>query len=309
MVSEEMLAAFFASVAVFLLARRDTDPDAAGLRRAAGVGLSSGLAVLSKLTGAIAGIVAAATYAIDGIRRATPRVAATRIAVVIAVMAGVSGWFYARNLFIYGAPQPFGLPAHQIMFDMPPGQRGVLDFAWIPLATWANPNLLDPDLLHSVWGSTYASVWFDAHRYFLPRDSAWVTRLGTACLMLALLPTAAFAVGLSGGLRRFLREPLAQDTPQLLLVAVTLAGFAVYNWQNPWFAVVKGTSLLGLSLPFAYYASDALDRWTRRGGTAAAVTWAGLASLAAAVVLSCTFNLAFDKAEVPGLEWRVLEVQ
>ncbi|MFQ5416343.1 MAG: hypothetical protein ACE5FL_04745, partial [Myxococcota bacterium] len=276
---------------------------------AAGVGLASGLAVLTKLTGATAGVVAAATYALDGIRSATARSAVARIAVVAAVVAGLSGWFYARNLLIYGALQPFGLPAHQIMFDMPPGERGLIDFVWIPLATWTHPNLLDPHLLHSVWGGTYASVWFDAHRYFLPRDSETVTRLGTACLLLALLPTAAFAVGLAGGLRRSLRDPLAPDTPQLLLVAVTLAGYAVYNWQNPWFAVVKGTSLLGLSLPFAYYASDALDRWLQRGGARALLTWAGLAALTAAVVLSCSFNLAFEKAEVSGLEWRVPEVR
>ncbi|MFQ5417461.1 MAG: phospholipid carrier-dependent glycosyltransferase, partial [Myxococcota bacterium] len=37
MVSEEMLTAFFASLTVFLLARRGRDPQAPGLRRAAGV--------------------------------------------------------------------------------------------------------------------------------------------------------------------------------------------------------------------------------------------------------------------------------
>jgi len=170
-----------------------------------------------------------------------------------------------------------------------------------------DPQLLQPDLLHSLWGSTYATVWFDGHRYFLPRDSHAVRRLGTATLLLALLPTAAFAIGLAGGLRRSLRAPRAPDTPLLLLAALTLLGFAVYNWQNPWFAVVKGTTLLGLSLPFAYYASEVLDRWTRRGGVIAVLVWTVLAALAVSVVLSCTFNLAFEKTEVSGLQWRVPE--
>jgi hypothetical protein len=123
-------------------------------------------------------------------------------------------------------------------------------------------------------------------------------------LLLALLPTAAFGIGLCGGLRRARRTRGSPDTPLLLLTALTLTGYAVYNWQNPWFTVVKGTSLLGLSLPFAYYASDVLDRWTRPGGRAAAGVWIGLAALAVAVVLSCTFNLAFEKTEVSGLSWQ-----
>ena len=36
--------------------------------------------------------------------------------------------------------------------------------------------LLNADLLHSVWGSTFATVWFDGHRYFLPVESAAVRR-------------------------------------------------------------------------------------------------------------------------------------
>jgi hypothetical protein len=226
---------------------------------------------------------------------------------VVLVATVVGGWYFARNRVLYGYFQPFGLPAHEVMFEMPPGERGPIDYVWIPLATWTDPQLLQPDLLHSLWGSTYATVWFDGHRYFLPRDSQAVRRLGTATLLLALLPTAAFAIGLAGGLRRSLRASRGPDTPLLLLSALTLLGFAVYNWQNPWFAVVKGTTLLGLSLPFAYYASEVLDRWTRRGGAIAALVWTVLAALAVSVVLSCTFDLAFEKTEVSGLQWRVPE--
>jgi hypothetical protein len=309
MVSEEMLVAFFTSLAAFALARRD--PAAVGarseLRRAAVVGAASGLAILTKLTGAVAALTAVGTYALDGWRRSELRPTLTRVAAVVLVAAVIGGWYFARNRVLYGYFQPFGLPAHEVMFEMPPGERGPIDFVWIPLATWTDPQLLHPDLLHSLWGSTYATVWFDGHRYFLPRDSQAVRRLGTATLLLALLPTVAFAFGLASGLRRSLRSPRAPDTPLLLLVALTLLGFAVYNWQNPWFAVVKGTTLLGLSLPFAYYASEVLDRWTRRGGAATALVWTVLAALTVSVVLSCTFNLAFEKTEVSGLQWRVQE--
>jgi hypothetical protein len=309
MVSEEMLAAFFASLAVFTLARRDraSAGTRSELRRAGAVGVAAGLAVLTKLSGALVAVTAVGTYALDGWRRSELRSTLMRVAAVVLVAIVVGGWYFARNRVLYGYFQPFGLPAHEVMFEMPPGERGPIDYVWIPLATWTDPQLLQPDLLHSLWGSTYATVWFDGHRYFLPRDSHAVRRLGTATLLLALLPTAAFAIGLAGGLRRSLRAPRAPDTPLLLLAALTLLGFAVYNWQNPWFAVVKGTTLLGLSLPFAYYASEVLDRWTRRGGVIAVLVWTVLAALAVSVVLSCTFNLAFEKTEVSGLQWRVPE--
>jgi hypothetical protein len=71
--------------------------------------------------------------------------------------------------------------------------------------------------------------------------------------------------------------------------------------------VVKGTSLLGLSLPFAYYASDVLERWTSPGRRWSPFVWSVLAGLAVAVVLSSTFNLAFEKTEVSGLPWQELE--
>ena len=71
--------------------------------------------------------------------------------------------------------------------------------------------------------------------------------------------------------------------------------------------VLHNRSLLGLSLPFVYYGSEVLDRWIRRGGAIAALVWTGLAALAAVVVLSSTFDLAFEKAEVSGLQWRVSE--
>ena len=308
MVSEEMLTALFTSVAVFVLARRRRAcDDRAALRSAGFAGLAAGLAVLSKLTGAVAALVAVATYALDGMRGTALRAVSLRIAVVVLVAGIVGGWFYVRNQRIYGTLQPFGLPAHEVMFQMPPGERELLDYVRLPLATWTDPQLLAPELLRSVWGSTYATVWFDGHRYFLPRDSAAVTRLGSITLALALLPTAAFAIGMIGGIRRALADPRSADTPLLLLVAATLTGFAIYTWRNPWFAVIKGTTLLGLALPFAYYASDVLHRWTRRPGVVAALVWLGLAGLAICVVLSGTFNLAFEKTEVSGLEWRAPE--
>jgi hypothetical protein len=189
-----------------------------------------------------------------------------------------------------------------MMFDLPPGVRSPGDYLSIPLATWTDPQLLNPDLLHSVWGSTFASLWFDGHRFFLPSDDPGVGRLGTLTLLLALLPSAAFALGALRGIRRVLRGQGAVDAPLVLLVALSLAGYAVYTWQNPWYVVLKGSTLLGLSLPYAYYASETLSGWTARRGPVAWAVWLGLGALAVSVALGCTYNGLFEGLEVSGLQ-------
>ncbi len=303
MVNEAALCTLFTSVALLLLSTRDPAESrrAAGWR-AAGAGLAAGLALLTRLSGALAAITAGASYALDGLRGAGRRDAAARAALALGIAALVGGWFFVRNRIEYGYFQPVGLDVHTVMFSMPPGERSVGDYLRVPLATFTDPQLLNPDLLRSVWGSSYVAIWFDGHRSFLPVDSEGVRRLGTLTLSLALLPTAAFAVGLAGGLRRALRDPSGPDAPLLILSALTLAGYVLYTWQNPWFATLKGSSLLELSLPFAFYTSEVLARWTR--GRAAAFVWAALAALVLAVICSCSFGLLFEKTEVSGLEWR-----
>jgi len=305
MVNEEMLAALCASLALLAVARprlADSANDA-GLRRAGGAGLFAGLAMLTKPSGAIAALSGAGAIAWDGWRRRAYATAAIRVAVLLAVALLVGGWFYARNQLSHGSPLPQGLPAHERMFTMPPGERGVLDYVRFPLATFTDPQLLNADLLHSVWGSTYASVWFDAHRYFLPTDSDAVRRLGGLTLLLALLPTWAFGIGVARGARRWWRGDDGPDAPLVLMVGATLAAYAFYSWQNPWFAVLKGTALLGLSIPYAYYASEVLSLWIRRGRLAAVVIGACLLALALCVLLSCTFGGVFERTALPGLEW------
>jgi hypothetical protein len=87
-------------------------------------------------------------------------------------------------------------------------------------------------------------------------------------------------------------------------LAVTLAGYALYTWRNPWFVVLKGTSLLALSLPFAFYASEVLDAWLRRRGAWAWAIGSALAALVICVAASCSFDVLFQKLEVSGLPWR-----
>jgi hypothetical protein len=199
------------------------------------------------------------------------------------------------------------------MLAMPPGTREWADYLRFPLATFLDPQLLNPALLRSVWGSTFATLWFDAHRYFLPLDAAGVRALGTATLALALIPSAAFAVGWLRALRRALASWRAtRETPSdsalLLVVPLVLAGYAAFAYRNPSFAVLKGSSLLALSLPFGYYASTALAALARRHRSIAIGLAISGAALAACVVAGTSFGVFFTHDEVPGLPWREVSI-
>jgi hypothetical protein len=169
--------------------------------------------------------------------------------------------------------------------------------------------LLQSDLLHSVWGSTYATVWYDGHRMFLPRSGGLQAAWGTRLTLIGLLPTLACAYGLVCGIRRLLRalrERMAgadADVPLLILTGVTLAGYVLFTYRNPWFASVKGSYLLGLSVPFAVYASEGLDRWSRRAAWRSVVVCLAVGLLVLAVTIVFAYGLIMKKAEVPGLFW------
>ncbi|MFP8882080.1 MAG: glycosyltransferase family 39 protein [Myxococcota bacterium] len=304
MVNEEILVSLLTSITLFWLAFPTAEHP---LANAARVGFAAGLATLTKLPGVLAAATAAASYGLAGLRERTLLRASRQIAIALLVAGLAGGWFYARNRVMYGYFQPEKLPIHEAMFDMPPGERSVRDYFYVPLATWTDPKLTNEDLLHSVWGSTYATAWFDGHRFLLPRDDRAVRSLGTVTLLLALLPTVAFAIGLLRGARRLLRDNSGPDAPLLIYTALALTGYAYFTWVNPYFAVVKGTSLLSLSLPFAIYASETLAGWMRHGRVAAMSIAGALAALAACVVLGSTFNLAFEKTEVSGLPWAAVD--
>ncbi len=158
--------------------------------------------------------------------------------------------------------------------------------------------------MHSVWGTTYTTLWFDGHRVMLPRSGALVTLAGSSLLLLGLLPTLAFFVGAWRGLRRAVRETGGPDTLFLSLIVLTLAGYIMFTWQNPWYATLKASYMLGVAVPFAYYTSEVLADWMRPGQRIRQLAVAlPLVLLLLGSALTFTVNLVFVKHEGPGFHW------
>jgi hypothetical protein len=308
MLNEEILAATFTSLALFGVCGEVTrrDPGERAWVRDALIGLAVGLALLTKLTGILVLGAALGAYAWVGLREAKLPAAIRRGAVVAFVALLVGGWFYGRNLAVYGYLYPQDLSTHELMFSMPPGERHLGDYLRVPLATFTDPQLLNPDLLRSIWGSTYVTLWFEGHGHFLPKDEPAVSRLGAALLVLALLPTGAFLVGFARAIRRGWQNPRSPEAPMALLVILTLAGYAVFTWNNPWFATVKASYLLGISIPFAYFASDALCSWMKSADRTLAIGIV-LGFLLLGVCTAFTTDIGLwdltPHGALPGLQW------
>jgi 4-amino-4-deoxy-L-arabinose transferase-like glycosyltransferase len=309
MLGEEILVTALISIVVVGVGTDLLSPPASGraLMRAALFGAVAGLALLTKLTGLLVVGAGSAAYLIEAIRSQEKLQSFQRAAVFAASALLVGGWFYVWNLVTYGYIYPHGLDVHSVMFSMPPGTRTVSDYLWIPWQTFSDPHLLSPSLLHSVWGSTYVTIWFDGHLHFLPASGSVVAKIGTAILLLGVVPTAAFAMGLWRGGRRVFQATRGPDVVLILLVVATLGGYVLFTWRNPWFAVLKGSFLLGLSVPFSYYASEVLADWTRGRVLRSVAVFGCLGLLAVLVMVTFSYGFAFEKHELPGVRWTPVE--
>lgn len=306
MLGEEILSsALISAVLVGVAVDLQREPEQRlSLVAVAGLGLLAGLAFLTKLTGLLVVVAVGVAYLADGLRRRDIVGILPRVVLFGTVAIAIGGWPYLHNQIEYGFFYPQNLMVHEMMFTMPPGERAIGDYLSFPLATFRDPQVLAPELLHSVWGTTYTTLWFDGHRVMLPRWEIPVTQMGTLLLVLGMIPTLAFAVGLQRGIRRTLREPGGPDTLFTAIVALTLAGYVLFTWQNPWYATVKASYLLGALVPYGVYTSEVLAEWLSPGRRARQLALAlPLAVLLVGSATTFTVNLVFEKAEGPGFRW------
>ena len=309
MLSEEILTMTLISIVLVGVALDTSEAHESRhpLRLATWLGLAAGLAFLTKLTGVLVIIAAAGAYLLAGWRRNGVIEAMPKVAVLVGVASLVGGWFYVHSLVSYGYLYPHGLSTHEIMFEMPPGDRQILDYFRLPLATIADPQILNPDLLRSIWGGTWVTMWFDGHRHFLPTESSDVTRAGRAIIALSIVPMSAFAIGLRRGVLRAWASWRGPDTILVGIVALTLAGFVLFTWKNPWFAVVKASFMLGLCIPFAFYTSEVLDEWLTASRARAIPVACALVLLVLLVTVTFTISeTLWPTAHMkgPGVIWR-----
>ena len=102
-----------------------------------------------------------------------------------------------------------------------------------------------------VWGSAYASLWFDTYARRIPlrahRDGVlW----GPLLAFLGLAPTATMLLGIAISLREvWRRRGRAPDTPLIAMAALGIFAFVAFTAHNPAIVASKGSYLLPLLVP------------------------------------------------------------
>ena len=162
------------------------------------------------------------------------------------------------------------------------GVRFARDYFAFPLRLFSDPNPQAPHMLHSVWGTAYASAWADTYRESdveraleagrqRRRSTSLMVTLGLVPSLLALAGAGLAVRDVRRGRRR------ATYLPLLLLAAASVGAFAAFAWRVPIWSALKASYLLPLSLPYAAFLCRGVEALAARGG--GAWRWAAPAAL------------------------------
>jgi hypothetical protein len=260
----------------------------ASVRQAAWLGLSLGLAALAKFTALALVPVALFFLAVKlvAIERARPARVAGLTALAAGACLAVSGWYYARNIWVFGTPVAGNwgdLAAGMAWWQQP----GFHTSAWY---LRFGESLVHPYLagFASFWDGVYSTFWGDGgiggRVDPAQRHGFWQYDFVSSAFLLGLIASALLAFGAWLSLRRAFRDTDVRVRAALsfLLTACYAVAFSLLalTASLPFFAQAKASYALCLVAPLSLFFADAALRvdgaLAARGATAARAAFAGL---------------------------------
>ena len=259
-VGNEALAGALSAAAILAAWRlEDLPPAKASWREPLSIGILLGLAILAKVS-ALLLVVPLGAYALAAWPSSPKRPARQAAAAALLAAAAVSGWFFARNQAVWGAPLVSGWdPRRGFDFWQDPSwrtPRDLLSFSWALRA----PIYSAPA---GFWDSLYSTFWLDGFwggtlvEQFSP---AWNLSFVAMGAWLALLPTAAIALG---GVEAAKAPPgprgraLRFSAACVLLYGAALLGVFL---RHPYFSSAKASYALGIVPCFVALGCAGLER-------------------------------------------------
>jgi hypothetical protein len=254
----EALGVAFASLALPPVLALQRDPS--DRRNAALAGLFAGLALGTKFTG----LFVVGACLVPFMRRELPAAAWRAAALGVLAAALVAGPIYLRNVWLTGSPVPMTRDAGVVARSEAAfvvRERRLEDYIGLSLETLRWPSIAPrkgaavPEAFNRahvhVWGSAYASLWFDTYMRRIPlRGHGEGVFWGPLLVGLGLLPTATMLLGLAIAVRECWRSRgRSQDAPLLGMAALALASFVAFTLRNPAIVASKGSYLLPLLVP------------------------------------------------------------
>src|SRR5262249_55414805 len=143
------------------------------------------------------------------------------VAISLAMVSLISGPIYLRNAYLTGSPVPMTRdlePMRGAESNMVLRPRRITDYLDLNLDCFLHPSIFDDaqgtpsfgrrnPAMSSVWGLTYASLWYDpfvARTPLFLRPGLRLLPLGL--MLLGIVPTAAAVVGFIASLTALLRS-------------------------------------------------------------------------------------------------------
>jgi hypothetical protein len=263
MEGNEAFAAGLGALALPPLLSLQRDPG--DLRAAATGGLVSGLALISKYNSLALLPACLVPFALQRPDRRALR----SFALLVIVIAFVAGPFYLRNVALTGSPIPMTRdlePMHTVEMSQILRRRELRDYLNFPLDSLRRPSLFQVagkrgdfvnrnPAMSSIWGLTYASLWYDAFAHRIPvRYHDDSVHTGPAMMLFGLVPTTVMLLGSIAATASVVKY--RGDTPYTPLVVLWISGvalFLAFTWKAPSAAAVKGSYMLLLAAPGAIF--------------------------------------------------------
>jgi hypothetical protein len=289
-VSNEPLHAFWFGLAT-LLGVRVLSPGRARLTAGVALGAALGLALVTKVTALVAAALAGAMVLAHAllVERARPaRLLALALALAVPI-AGLAGWFYLRNLRLYGTPLVVNWDLPGMQWWSQPGfhtLRYYVGFGTsLELPVFSGFRSFADSLYSSFWGDG----WVAGRATAAIPPEWWHWGWAAIGYWLALPATALLVAGVARSLRIALvtGPRRAAWSFVLALEGSLFFVFLLLTLDAPYFGQAKAPYLLGLVAPLAVQFAlgvEAADRWlSRRAGAPAAIALRALTVATGAV--------------------------
>lgn len=242
--------------------------------RAVLLGILLGVAMLTKFTALVVVAGALGTLGVRAVLHRDTRDRDARLFMVsAAALLMVSGWFYARNVMVYGTPfkmsrETFLLQRYENVQTR--GQRGFLEYVLFDPLILRRPEwprgvgLVGGErpfgysaMRESVPTGIYANTWFEGYGgWVLPKvtQDEPTRRAGQLLLTLGVVPTVLVLIGIWQALARLRRDGWDNT---IVLMLLTFGAMMVVLVQGtravPIHAAVKTTYLMPASVTFGYW--------------------------------------------------------
>lgn len=238
------------------------------------LGICLGLAMLTKFSSLAVVAGAFGTLALRCLVRGDWKRDGSLLAVAASTMLVVCGWYYVRNLQVYGTP--FKLSRDEFMVQhvehiQTKGARGIAEYLlfdplilyrpmWprgLPLAGELPPDIERSTVREAVWTGMYANTWFDGFGgWILPfvTDSELARRLGQILLTLGIVPTWLIIAGLATAIVRTGTKGWDDARVTMLLTFSTMIVIFIQGTRTaPLHAAIKATYFMPITLIFSYW--------------------------------------------------------